>query len=963
MPRATPPAQLRGSVASRDRLPLSAVLESTPSAAIVDAERGDSRRGQLIDRSAERLALQGVLDAVRAGTSGTLVLCGEPGIGKSALLRCAIESAADLLVLEMAAVESEAAMGFAAVHQLLRPLLPAIDRLPEPQQTALQVAFGMVGGPQPDPFLVGLAVLTLLSDAAEARPVLCVIDDAQWLDDESAHVIGIVARRLLADRVGMLIAVRDTTDHDPRLQGLPTLRLSGLPEQHALELLATMVSPPPAPEVAHHIVVETCGNPLALLEVARDLTAEQSAGHAPLPEPLSLGPQLEAPFVRRTRELPPETQRLLLLAAADGQGRSDRLWQAATTLGVPESASLSAESAGLAVFWPEVRFAHPLVRSAVYHAATTGQRRQVHRALAAACDPDHDADARAWHLAAAASGPDERVAADLEASAERVRNRGGSAAVARLLAGAALLTPDRSRRAERQLRAAEAELLAGAVDRAEALLARTTTDLNHPLARARATWLDGRIRLARREPSEAAATLLRAAQELEALDPSAGRDALFAALQAALAAGWGAGSAVLEDIARTAESLVAGTPGEAPADLLLYGYAVRVTQGHVAAVPVLRRALDRLATDDPESSVGIDRLMPAIAAAAELWDDAALDLLTERWVQLARASGAVTTLQVALACRIIFADVPGGRLAAARTASAESRELAAVTGGPRTEATPGHDALLQLVFAGRETEARATAAALSRAARDRHAFGEVALIAYALGVLELSLGNYEAAVGWLDQVCEDDGALAAFALPDLVEAAVRAGRRDTAQQALGRLGERARAAGTQLALGLLARAQAVLADPDEAGQAYEEAVTRLGRSRSAPQLARAHLLYGEWLRRQRRRREARHQLRTAHEMFDAMGLEIFARRAAAELRATGEHARRREVGAVEELTPQEAQIAELVSQGEANRDIAARLFISPNTVEYHLRKVFRKLDVSSRTQLARRVLDESIRLA
>jgi DNA-binding CsgD family transcriptional regulator len=915
----------------------------------------------LVDRSADQQALEELLDGVRGGTSGTLVLRGEAGIGKSALLGYAVESAADLRVLQMAAVESETAMGFAAIHQLLLPLLPVTDRLPPPQQAALRAAFGVIGGTPPDPFLVGLAVLTLLSGAAGGRPVLCVVDDAQWLDDESAEALAFAARRLLADRVGMLFAVRDSTDRDRRLQGLPELRLAGLPEPHARELLATRVSTPLDPEVAHHLVLETGGNPLALIEAARDLTPEQAAGHAPLPEPLPLGPRLETPFVRRARTLPPDTQTLLLLAAAGGQGNVQRLWQGATTLGISASAALPAETAGLAVFWPEVRFCHPLVRSAVYHAATTGQRRQAHRALAAACDPEHDAVSRAGHLAAAASGPDERVAAHLEASAKQVRGRGGSAAVARLLERAAQLTPDRSRRAERHLRAAEAELLAGAVDRAHALLARASTDLHDPLARARATWLDGRIQQARGRPRAAAATLLRAAEDLQSLDPSAGRDALFAALDAAMSAGWGAGSALLQDIGRTAENVAAAATSDVtPADLLLSGYAARVGVGHTAAVPVWRRAIDLVVTDDAESGVWIDRMVPAVVAAAELWDDAALELLTERWVQLARSTGELTTLQVALDLRIVYADVPGGRLAAAGAAAAERSEFATATDNAGTDAARGHYGLLALVFAGREREARATAAALTREARDRQALGDVIMVAYALGVLELSLGNYEAATGWLDQVCEDDGPLAAYALPDLVEAAARAGRQDTADNALGRLTERATVAGTPLALGLIARSKALLADSDEARNDYEEAVELLGRSRSAPQLARAHLLYGEWLRRRRRRREARSQLRTAHDMFETMGLEIFAARAAAELRATGEHPRRREVGTKEALTPQEAQIADLVSQGEANRDIAARLFISPNTVEYHLRKAFRKLEVTSRTQLARRVLDESI---
>ena len=398
----------------------------------------------LIDREAEKQALDEVLDSVRRGMSGALVLRGEPGVGKSALLGYAVERAADLQIVRMVAVESEKTLGFAAVHQLLVPFLPGVDRLPEPQRRALGVAFGLVSGSPADPFLVGLAVLTLLADTAEVRPVLCVIDDAQWLDEESADVLGFVARRLLADRVGMLFAMRETAEPDARLQALPGLRIAGLPEPDAYELLKTSISRPIDAAVAERIVAETGGNPLAVVEAARELTPEQLSGLEPLPEPLPVGHQLEGLFVRRVRGLPADTQRLLLLAAADQPGRGDRLWRAGAALGIPESAAVPAEAAGLVVFWPEVRFFHPLVRSAVYHAATAVQRRQAHRALAAACDPELDAVPRAWHLAAAAAGPDEGVAAALEAAAERARSRGGCAAAAALLERAALLTPTRS---------------------------------------------------------------------------------------------------------------------------------------------------------------------------------------------------------------------------------------------------------------------------------------------------------------------------------------------------------------------------------------------------------------------------------------------------------------------------------------------------------------------------------------
>ena len=923
---------------------------------------GYGREVRLVDRCVEKKALDALLDSVRAGMSGALVLRGEPGIGKSALLDYAVERAADLQIVRTVAVESEKTLGFAAVHQLLVPLLPVMDRLPEPQRQALGVAFGLVRGPPANPFLVGLAVLTLLSDAAEVRPVLWVMDDAQWLDEESADALSFVARRLLADRVGMLFAVRETTEPDFRLHALPDLRLAGLPASDAYKLLQVSISRPIDAAVAECIVAATGGNPLAVVEAARELTPEQLDGRAPLAEPLAVGHRLDDLFVRRVRELPPDTQALLLLAAADQPGRGARLWQTAAALAIPESAAVPAEAAGLVVFWPEVRFFHPLVRSAVYYAATPGQRRRAHRVLAAACDPDLDPDGRARHLAAAAAGPDERVAAEQEAAAERAGNRGGYAAAAALLERAALLTPDRGRQAERRLSAAEAHLLAGAVDRAGALLAEATTGLTDPRSSAQATRLDGRIRAACGCVAEAAAELVDAARRLRPLAPQAARDALLSALEATAFAGWAPCGALLQEIARTASDLPpTGDPPDSAANLLLQAYTARVTGGYAAAVPASRRAVEAFLADDVDPDLALRRLLLAAITAADLMDDGSAERLTARWITCARERGALAKLASAVAFRSAFVDGPEGRLDAAREAESEAHDLAETTHNPAVVPPTGAHTLLTLALSGREAEARATAAAVARDAPSRGARGEMAMASYFLGVLEISLGNYDSAVRCLELAYTDDTPLVGTqALPDLVEAATRAGQRDLAERALQRLDDRATATGTALALGLLARSRALLAVPAEARQQYEDALHLLDRTRAAPEVARAHLLYGEWLRRQRRRGEAREQLRTAHDMFDGMGLAAFAERAAAELRATGERARKREAGFPEELTPQEAQIAALVSRGEANREIAAQLFLSPSTVEYHLRKVFRKLGVTSRTQLTRRVLDHDL---
>jgi DNA-binding CsgD family transcriptional regulator len=916
---------------------------------------------RLIDRCAERQALHELLDSVRAGMSSVLVLRGEPGIGKSALLEYAVDMAEDLQVVRTTAVESEKTLGFAGVHQLLLPLLGGMDRLPPPQRRALGVAFGELGAPPADPFLVGLAVLTLLTDTAEEHPVLCVVDDAQWLDEESSDILSFVARRLLADRVAMLFAIRETAEPDPHLQALPGLRITGLPPQDAHELLETSISQPIDAGVAEHVVAETGGNPLAVVEAVRGLSSEQLGGRAPLPEPLPVGHRLDLLFVRRVRELPTDTQTLLLLAAADHPGRPEALWQAAAALGIPDSAAMPAEAAGLVLFWPEVRFSHPLVRSAIYHAATPGERRWAHRALAAACDPDLDADARAWHLAAAAVGPDEGVAAEQEAAADRAGNRGGYAAAAGLLERAALLTPDRERRAARRLAAAEAHLLAGAVDRARALVAEATPELHDPRSAAQATRLGGQIQFARGYVAESASALVDAARRLRPLDPRAARDTLLSALEAAVFAGWASATTVLGEIARTARDLPpTGDPSDSAVNLLLQGYAVRVTDGYAEAVPALRRAVEAFLAEEMDPEVALRRLELTVITATDLLDDESVERLTSHWIDRARKRGALAKLAAALAFRSAFVDGPAGRLAAARAAESEAHELAEVTHNPGAVPPTGAHTLLTLALSGREAEARATAAAVAREAPGRGAAGEMAMAAYFLGVLELSLGNYGAAVECLAPAFTDDTPLVGtWSLPDLVEAAVRADRRDLAEQVVRRLEDRATASSTPLALGLLTRSQALVADPNDARKKYEEALDLLGRTRFAPQLARAHLLYGEWLRRQRRRREAREQLRTAHDMFDTMGLDAFAERAGVELRATGERARKREVGVPEELTPQEAQIAALVSRGEANRDIAAQLFISPSTVEYHLRKVFRKLGMTSRTQLARHVVESN----
>jgi DNA-binding CsgD family transcriptional regulator len=622
-------------------------------------------------------------------------------------------------------------------------------------------------------------------------------------------------------------------------------------------------------------------------------------------------------------------------------------------MGIDPEAAAAADLGGLAEVGSQVEFRHPLVRSVVYYATPLRQRRLIHQALAAAGD-GAEPDRVAWHLAMAAAGPDEAVAARLEQAAGRVRDRGGYAATVTFLSRAAELSADEGPRAGRLLAAAEAALIAGQPFRAGALLEEATPKLSDPLARAQARRLQGTIRLALGRAGEASSILLEAARARAPADVRMAREALLEALVAALYVGCSASRAVLAEIADAARALPGPAGSEASAGLLLDGFAARAAAGYPASVPLLRRAIAKLRVGDLSPQQGLRWLALGCAAAAELFDDQAQHALAIRLVQLARDQGALTALPVALYNQSVRAEVVAGRFDAARACFTEASEISAATGNPGVLGTAGLAEVYELAWRGRETDARRVAAAVAREATGAGRGSHGMDAQYCLAVLELGLGNYQAALQCALDVYEDDAPdIGIHVLPDLVEAAARCGQTGLAEAALGRLAERALAAGTPLALGLLARSRALLASDDDAEPLYQEAVKHLGQCRARPQLARAHLMHGEWLRRQRRRRDAREQLRTAHEMFAAMGAEAFAERARIELLATGERARPRSAEAAEELTPQEAQIARLVSQGDSNRDIAAQLFLSPSTVDYHLRKVFRKTGVTSRTQLAR----------
>ena len=906
----------------------------------------------LVGRMAEREALGGLVARAADGYSATLVLLGEAGAGKTVLLEDTVAAAmaAGMQTARLTGVEPETQLGYAGLHRFLLPFADHMERLPVPQRDALRSTFGLVAGPPADRFLVALAVLTLLAEVASEAPLVCVIDDVQWLDPESAMVLGFAARRLYAERVVLLFAVREPNEPLPALAVLPELVIGGVDADAAMELLASLTPGTLNPAVGARIIAWTGGNPLALVEVTRELSPGQLAGAEMLPEPLPIGGSLEQAFRRRVNRLVPAARLLLAVAAAEPTASQALLWRAAGQLGIDPDVAVAADLGGLAAIGPRVEFRHPLVRSVVYYATPSWQRRLIHQALAA--DDGSQPDRVAWHLGMAAAGPDEAVAARLEEAAGQARDRGGYAATVTFLSRAAELSENEDQRARRLLAASEAALAAGQPVRAGALLEAATQKLGDPLTRAQVRRLQGTFRFAVGRAGEAAAILLEAAQALAPTDARMARATLLEALEAALYTGWSASRAVLAEIAATTRATPGG-PQSSAADLLLDGFAAWASDGYPASVPLLRRGVAKLRAGDLSLQQGLYGIGLGCFAAAELFDDEAQRALVIRWVQLARDQGALTALPVALN-NLGAVEAGAGRFDDARACFAERLEISAATGNPGVIGTAGSAEAYELAWRGREADARQVAAAVNREAAGAGRGAQSSWVDYCLAILELGLGNYQAALRNALGVYENNAPFFGDqVLPDLIEAGVRCGETEQAEAALARLTERALAAGTPLALGLLARSRALLADDDSAELLYADAIAHLGQCLVRPQLARAHLLYGEWLRGQRRRRDAREQLRTAHDMFASMGAEAFTERARIELLATGERVRQRNAETASELTTQEAQIARLVSQGESNRDIAAQLFLSPSTVDYHLHKVFRKLGVASRIQLAR----------
>ncbi|GAA4579495.1 LuxR family transcriptional regulator [Planotetraspora phitsanulokensis] len=904
-------------------------------------------------RDAERHAIDEVIRRLGARLSDTLVLAGEPGVGKTRLLQtaAAAASAAGLRVITISGVESELPLGFAALHHLLAPFLDRLERIPGPQGDALRRAFGLMHGPPPDQFLIGLATLSLLAEIASDRPLLCLVDDAHWLDRDSAQALAFVGRRLHAEGVGVLVALRESGA--ALFEGLPVRPVRGLRDAAARRLLAECVAGPLDDSVAERVVEQTDGNPLALITLATALSPEQLAGHTELPVRLPLGAHLETYFLGQVRALPPATRELLLVASIAPAHDQALLWRAGALLGLSPVVADPALAEGILLLGDlaggSVTFRHPLIRAAVYNASTPADRRRAHRALADSSDPVLDPDTRAWHLAAATAGTDEGVARDLEASAERAGARGGHTAQAAFLARAAELSPDAPARGGRLLAAAGAFLVAGDIAAVRRLLDQARPLLHTPVARAMGERLRAAVTNFDEGAAHAPAILMAAAAALGGRDARLTRVMLREALETAMVALEQTVGTTPLDVARAVLADPADPAGTV-ADLLARAFATRVTAGYRAAVPLMRAAVAELCTAERLSEEGMPLALLGALAADELWDEQGRSTLLHRLAASGRESGALHALRVTLTL-LAGSELRAGRLAVADAHYAENFDLYAMSG----VMPPGGSQwqIEQLVWQGREQEARAAADQIAVVAV-HNVPALVNQAALAMTVLELSLGNYREALDRARPLFDrDPPGNGNRVLPDLVEAAVRAGDPDTARLALARLEERAPISAMPWGLGLLARSRALLGEQTggDAEPLYRQALELLGRTRMRIDLARTHLLYGEWLRRHRRRGEAGAQLRTAHEMFAAMGAGIFTERVRVELAATGERVAPPAAPVGPVLTPQETKIATLAAEGATNAEIARRLYVSTSTVEYHLTKIFRKLRLTSRRQL------------
>jgi DNA-binding CsgD family transcriptional regulator len=900
-------------------------------------------------RHAECVALDRLVAEVRAGQSRVLILRGESGAGKTALLEHLLDGAAGFRIARAAGAESEMELAFAGLHQLCAPFLDQVEALPGPQREALEVAFGLRDGDRPDRFLAGLAALGLLSKVAENRPLVCAVDDAQWLDQASSRVLAFVARHLAGGPVALVLAMRpDGMGHD--LAGLAELPVGGLADGDAGALLDSALPGRLDERVRDRIVAEARGIPGVLLELAGRLGHEELAGGFGLPGAMPAD-RAEEGFRERLGPLPEATRLLLLVAAAEPTSDPMLVWRAAGLLGVGADAARPAAEAGLIAPGGQVRFGSPLVRSAVYRAASPKERQGAHRALAEATDPGTDPDRRAWHRAHAATGLDEDIAAELERAAPTARVRGGLAAAAAFCERAAELTRAPDKRARRALAAAQLKYQAGAAEGARRLVALAQAGPLDEVGRAQAQLLHAQ--LAGHVGRGREALLVKAARQLEPLDPGLARQGYLDAFYAALTAGRLETGELLETAEAARATRLQSRPPRS-CDLLLDGLALLTTEGYATGAPLLRQALAELRDEDVSVDDGLGWLLLACRICRDVWDDRSWSLLSARLIELARRDGALGVLPAALASGMMVQVLSGEPALAA--VLAQQAEAAARAAG---HLPAPYGALLAAAWDGRDGE---VAELIAAATTEMTAQGDgqwLTAAAWASAVLYNGLSRYDEALAAAEEAGAHPGelGLATWSLAELIEAAARTGQPGRAAEALVRLCAATDAAGTDWALGIQARCRALLSESAAAEHWYREAIDRLARTQVRVELARTYLVYGEWLRRESRRVDAREQLRAAHNLLTEIGMEGFAERARRELVATGETVRRRTVEAAVELTPQEAQIARLAGDGHTNPEISSQMYLSPRTVEWHLRKVFAKLGISSRKEL-RRVLPE-----
>lgn len=918
------------------------------------------RGHRLIGRATECRTLDELIAAARSGNSQVLVLRGEAGVGKTALLRHVMERASGFRCVSLAGIQSDMELAFAGLQQLCAPLIAHADDLPRPQREALAVAFGSGVGPTPDRFLVGLAVLSLIAAAAHDEPLLCIVDDAQWLDQVSVQTLGFVARRLLAEPVAVVCATRDSGTEV--LAGLPDLTVTGLSDVDAQNLLESVMIGGIDPRVRDRIVAETRGIPLAIVEVPRSVSATELAGGFWISGKRSSAAATEDGFMRRIESLPVSTQKLLLLAAAEPVGDATLFIRAAVQLGLPIDALGPAEAAGVIEFGSRMRFYHPLMRSAAYRVAGLADRRAVHQALAAATDPRVDPDRRAWHAANAAAGPDDVVAAELEDSAGRAQSRGGIAAAAAFLERAAVLTADPARRGARALAAAQAKRDAAAPEAAYELLATAELTPLSDVQHAQVTHLRAQMEFARSrvgapgapQVAAAASQLLMAATQYDGLDDNLARETYLEALVASMYAGRLGGDALMTAAAAARAAVDRAPELKRPIDLLLSGLARRLTGGVGDGTDELRTALELMCQHAKRNdgrvlqwvSLGLTILQDS-AAFGELWDETLWEQLATVMVRQARDAGALAVLPPALAFRA-GAHVFAGEFVTATALVDEADTISAATG----YAPLRYHALSLAAWRGVADDAFGMLKEAAAQAAIRGEGRAVDAVNGLTAVLCNALGRYDEALVAVRGACEFENlGFHGWCLLELTEAAARTGDHEAAESAVHRLQERAGASGTNWGLGAVASARALLADNDAADALFTEAIDRLERTHVRVYRARASLQYGEWLRRANRRLDARRQLSEAHGLFTRMGAQAFAERARRELAGTGEKVRKQPLTSGDALTAQETQIARLAADGLTNQEIGAQLFISTHTVEWHLRKVFVKLGITSRRQL------------